>query len=181
MSQQTLTAFFDSRSEANTAVESLVAAGIMRSHITIVPGNESGATTATSTTTSYDRDRDEGGFWASLKDLFLPDEDRYTYAEGLNRGGVIVTAKVDDSHADRAADILEEHGSVDLDDRETSWRSEGWSGYQGSSTGSALGAAAGMAGSSGYMSGSEAMGSGTTGASGSTTTGLGLTGAGSTS
>jgi uncharacterized protein (TIGR02271 family) len=31
---------------------------------------------------------------------------------------------------ERAADILEEHGSVNMDEREESWRQEGWSGYR---------------------------------------------------
>ena len=33
------------------------------------------------------------GFWASLVDLFMPDEDRHTYTEGLNRGGYLLSAQ----------------------------------------------------------------------------------------
>ena len=33
--------------------------------------------------------RDRGaGFWASLADLFMPDEDRHTYAEGLSAAAI---------------------------------------------------------------------------------------------
>jgi stress response protein YsnF len=84
-------------------------------------------------TTGYDHTRDEGGFWASLKDAFMPEEDRYTYSEGLSRGGTLLTVSADAAHVDTAMNILEEHGSVDLDEREATWRKEGWSGYQAGS------------------------------------------------
>ena len=72
------------------------------------------------------------GFWASLGDLFLPDEDRYTYAEAIHRGDIMVSATVDAAHTKRAEDILEKYGTVNIDEREASWRKEGWSGYSGS-------------------------------------------------
>ncbi len=33
------------------------------------------------------------GFLAALKDMFMPEEDRYSYAEGLRRGGYLVSVK----------------------------------------------------------------------------------------
>ncbi len=51
-----------------------------------------------------------------------------TYTEGLRRGGTLLTAHVDEAHVDRAIEILEQHGSIDLEERETSWRGEGWTG-----------------------------------------------------
>ena len=125
---QTITAMFDTRTAAQNAVEKLVAAGIARSAIRVLP--EAEGSTYTKTGTSYDHGRDEGGFWAGLKDLFIPEEDRYTYSEAMSRGGNMVTVTVDDTHLTRAMDILEEEGSVDLDEREASWKQEGWTGYQ---------------------------------------------------
>ena len=57
------------------------------------------------------------GFWASLADLFLTDDDRSVYAEGLRRGGYLVTVSgyAFDLH-DRALDILDDEGSIDLDE-----------------------------------------------------------------
>lgn len=68
------------------------------------------------------------GFWASLADLFLTDDDRSVYAEGLRRGGYLVTVSgyAFDLH-DRALDILDDEGSIDLDERAKAWESEGWS------------------------------------------------------
>ncbi len=76
-----------------------------------------------------DYHKDEGGFWGSLKDFFMPEEDRYAYSEGLSRGGTLLTASVEPTQTETAYDILEQHGSVDLDQRESTWRKEGWSGY----------------------------------------------------
>lgn len=77
---------FDSRAEAQHALERLIAAGIPLSRIRMV----SGETTGSSMTTTGGAD-DNKGFWDSLGDFFFPDEDRYTYAEGLSRGGYLVT------------------------------------------------------------------------------------------
>jgi len=128
---QTITAMYDDQAQAQAAMSKLIAAGFQQSSIRLTAG-------ATPTTTqvagSYDHTRDEGGFWASLKEAFMPEEDRYTYSEGLSRGSTLLTATVDDSRVDAAMDILEEHGSVNLDEREATWRKEGWSGYGGGTT-----------------------------------------------
>ena len=70
-----------------------------------------------------------GGFLNSLKNMFVPDEDRHSYNEGIRRGGSLLYADVDEDDVDRAIQILEETSSVDMDEREQSWKSEGWAGY----------------------------------------------------
>lgn len=147
--KQTITALFDSRSEAMAAVDELVSAGIPRTSIRINPETETVATTGS----TYDTTRDDKGFWASLGDLFVPDDDRATYAEAMHRGSIMVAVTVDQTHAETAESILEQHGTVDLDEREASWKSEGWSatapavatsastlGVAGSTTGSTMNA-----------------------------------------
>jgi uncharacterized protein (TIGR02271 family) len=118
-----ITAFFDSRTDAEEAVTRLEGMGIARGGIRIVPGNE--RDTETSGTSSR---QEPQGFWASLSDLFLPDEDRHVYAEGLNRGGYLVSLHVSDAEYERALDILDDEGTIDIDERAASWRSEGWTG-----------------------------------------------------
>lgn len=125
--QHTVTALFDKRSEAMQAVEELVRAGIQRSAVRISP--ESDVSTSSASRTSYDVSRDEKGFWASLGDLFMPDEDRYTYAEAMNRGSTMVSVSVDQTNAEMAEDVLEKYGTVNVDEREATWRKEGWQGY----------------------------------------------------
>jgi len=124
---RTITAFFDSRSDADEAVTRLIAAGIDRDRVQLVPGAE----------------RDTGnpsypesgtGFWEALKDMFLPEEDRYTYAEGLRRGGYLITVQATDDEYERALDILDDEGTIDLDQRQDAWRAEGWTGYSAGTT-----------------------------------------------
>lgn len=121
-----ISAMFDSQTEAQRSVDRLVAAGIPDAHIRQVSGSDATATRAA----TDDRDK---GFWDSLSDFFFPDEDRYTYAEGLSRGGYLVTVTgLTGTEYDTALDILDDEGSINLDERAESWRSEGWGGYEAS-------------------------------------------------
>jgi hypothetical protein len=101
-------------------VNELIKAGIPRTSIRMTPESDTASTTPPPT--SYDTSRDEKGFWASLKDMFIPEDDRHTYAEAMHRGSIMVGATVDEAHAARAEDILEQYGTVDRDLR--AWR--GW-------------------------------------------------------
>jgi uncharacterized protein (TIGR02271 family) len=121
---RTITAFFDSRNDAEDAVEELVSAGIPRTDIRLIPGQEG------SRASTYGN-QTEGGFWDTLKDLFLPDEDRYSYAEGLRRGGFLVTVTAGEQTYASALEILDRDGTIDIGEREATWRSEGWGGYAG--------------------------------------------------
>ena len=141
MATRTLTAMFKTRGEAQRAEQALTSElGLDRSMLQTSPGTDA-------TDAGYDpaRPYEEKGFFASLKDLMLPEEDRYAYAEGMRRGAVLLNAKVDESQLDRASDILEHAGAVDLDAQETEWRKSGWTGYNASAHGNMRGATAGTA------------------------------------
>ena len=125
---QTITAMYDDHADALAAQAKLITLGIPAGSIKILTGTQTTATTTA--TTSHD-----GGMWGSLKDFFMPEEDRYAYNEGLNRGGTMLSATVEDAHTEKAYDILEEQGSVNLDEREATWRKEGWTGYTGATAG----------------------------------------------
>ncbi|HEX8417685.1 MAG TPA: YsnF/AvaK domain-containing protein, partial [Methylobacterium sp.] len=87
-----------------------------------------------------------GGLAGSLTGAGLSEADAHTYAEGIRRGGTLLTVRADDAHSTKVMDILEEHGSVDMDEREQTWRSEGWTGgtsATGATTASTTGAHAG--------------------------------------
>ena len=140
MAQQTIVMHFDSRSDAQKAIEALTQAGVGRSSIRMLPEAETTGYKRTSTTSSYDHQKDEGGFFASLGDMFLPDEDRYAYAEGMSRGGVTLSVTAEEGQIERLSEIAERYGAVDMDEREATWRREGWTGYTG---GTAAGASTG--------------------------------------
>lgn len=125
MMTRTVTAMFSSRAEADRAAQQLASElRLDRAAVRVLP--EAGITDV-----GYDAAQPyrETGFFAALRDLFLPDEDRYGYAEGMRRGGIIVAATVDESQVERASDILENAGALDLDEHEATWRKAGWTGY----------------------------------------------------
>jgi uncharacterized protein (TIGR02271 family) len=129
-----VTAFFDTRSDAEDAIERLADAGVPRDSIRFMPGDERDPPDD-----AGDAARTEPrGLWDSLGDMFLPDEDRGTYAEGLRRGGYLISVHVSDEQYERVIDILDDEGTIDIDERAESWRSEGWAGSSGSSTADVL-------------------------------------------
>ncbi|MGI3899381.1 MAG: DUF2171 domain-containing protein [Janthinobacterium lividum] len=128
-----LTAFFDTKGAAQQAVSDIEGAGVPRHDITMVEG----ATAAAGMTSAPAHE----GFLTSLKDMFMPEEDRYAYAEGLRRGGYLVSVKTGQVDTDRLLDILDRDGAVDMDGRETTWRGEGWKGYQTPAAGKAASSA----------------------------------------
>jgi uncharacterized protein (TIGR02271 family) len=169
MDRRTVTAMFDSRSDAEEAVNDLIEAGFSRDDIRMMPGREadSSRTTGDSSRTtghvhadSYPADGGSG-FWEALSDFFFPDSDRHVYAEGLHRGGFLVAVTTSAANYDQAVDILDDEGTIDLDEREASWRSQGWSGYAGASSGTGM-----VSGTGGGSAGAGSMGSASVGRSG---------------
>jgi uncharacterized protein (TIGR02271 family) len=142
---QTIIAHFDSRSDAQQAVQALTEAGVSQSAIRLLPEAETTSYQRTDERSAYDHTRDEGGFWSSLSDTSLPEEDRYSYAEGMSRGGTTLAVTAEEAQVERVADIVERYGAVDMDERENTWRNEGWVGYTAAS-GTQAGASVGAAG-----------------------------------
>ena len=163
---RTITAFFDSREAAQKATDDLVAAGVPQQHIRLTEGGTASATTETPRATA------DKGIWDELKDLFLPDEDRYAYSEGLSRGGYLLAVRVEEGTYNRAMEILDTDGAVDMDEREAGWRSQGWTGYQAGSTAGLAGAGAADALATPAIGASTSFGTATTGAA---TTGAAMT------
>ena len=67
-----------------------------------------------------------GGLIGLMTDAGIPKSDAHVYAEGVRRGGALVTAQVTDAQAEPAARILREAGAVDAEERRRSYQSEGW-------------------------------------------------------
>jgi uncharacterized protein (TIGR02271 family) len=110
---------YDTRAEAEAARQRLASAvDVDRVRIIEKGGDGSGQ---------------EGGDGSG--NLYLSNEDRHAYDEGLRRGGFLLCADVHDGEdPDRIIRLLEESSSVDLDQRQESWRSEGWTPYAASGT-----------------------------------------------
>ncbi len=67
-----------------------------------------------------------GGIVGGLADLGVPEDDAHTYAEGVRRGGTLVSVKLHESQAAPVTDILERHSPVDVESRGSTWQQSGW-------------------------------------------------------
>ena len=67
-----------------------------------------------------------GGLIGALVGLGIPEEDAQFYAEGVKRGGVLVTVQTNDDRAQDALDIMRRANAVDVDTQRNAWRSSGW-------------------------------------------------------
>ncbi len=122
-SPRSVTAFFDTDDAADHARRDLVAAGVPEGDIRVATGEAALAEPA-----------HPHGFWETLKDFFIPDEDRHLYAEGLRRGGVALSVETDTAAYDRVLEILDRDGAVDMEERSEGWREEGWSAFGGAAS-----------------------------------------------
>lgn len=71
-----------------------------------------------------------GGLFGSLTGAGVDKDDAEVYAEGVRRGGTLVTVRVDDTQAARVEDVLgARSGHVDVAARRTDYQAEGWQRY----------------------------------------------------
>jgi uncharacterized protein (TIGR02271 family) len=71
-----------------------------------------------------------GGLAGALIGLGIPKEEAETYAEAVRRGGHLVIVNAAGEDAAKAADILDRHDPIDIQERAEYWRQSGWQGYQ---------------------------------------------------
>lgn len=125
---RTVTALYDTRQEAEAARQRLSSA-ISIERINII-----------------DKDSGNGGDGRSLNNLYMSNDDRHAYGEGLRRGGFLLCAEVESGEDhDRIISLLEESSSVDLEERQQNWQKEGWAPFSGQTSGQTSGATGGTA------------------------------------
>ena len=129
---KTVTCLYQDQRKASEIVSLLEQAGISRSGINV-----------------YSDASDD--LIDDLENAGVPRSDAHAYAEGVRRGGSVVAVECDDDEVERVIDILDDDGLLDIDEQQTTWRSEGWQGHDTSTSGGMTGglgaAAAGLAGS----------------------------------
>jgi uncharacterized protein (TIGR02271 family) len=145
----TLAAVFDNGGDADRAKTALITAGFDRNavRITADPGTSAGA--GTGGTATQKASDDGGGITSSIMDFFSDmfggNDDKQVYSEAVNRGKVVLTLEADtDDQIDRATDIIEGFGPLDIDDQQSEWRAGGWSGGMPMHSGSGMGSSSGM-------------------------------------
>ena len=70
-----------------------------------------------------------GGLLGALANAGVPEGEAHVYAEGLRRGGTLVSVRAEESRADSVGAILGNASGVDLDRRRADYLAEGWRGF----------------------------------------------------
>lgn len=128
----TVVGVYDSYAQAQNAMNELLACGFSRDEVQLSPESDRSTTAQTSTTTTHDQ-HGGSGIMNFFRSLFGTDEDRTDrdiYSEAVRRGSCVLTVYADsEEQGDQAADIMNRFNPVDIDERASTWRSEGWTGY----------------------------------------------------
>jgi hypothetical protein len=70
-----------------------------------------------------------GGLLGALTDMGVHEEQAQYYAEGVRRGGTLLTVRTEDDMASRAVDVMNRHNPIDVRHRANQWREAGWQGF----------------------------------------------------
>jgi hypothetical protein len=73
-----------------------------------------------------------GGLIGAMTSSGVSENDAHVYAEGVRRGGTLVTAKVDDTLAPEAEAILKRSNWVDPAARRVAYNEQGWTRFDDS-------------------------------------------------
>jgi len=125
--QHTLVAVFDNRSDAQSAMDELLASGFTRDNVYVssadLTGTSSYASSTTDTTATTGTTHEEG-IGASIKhffeNLFGSDNDEHVtrYSNVVTSGQHVLTlTTTSEPDVERAADVIERFGPIDIDER----------------------------------------------------------------
>ncbi|MCL4264532.1 MAG: hypothetical protein KJ069_15015 [Anaerolineae bacterium] len=70
-----------------------------------------------------------GGIVGALIDLGIDEDHAGYYAEGVRRGGTLVTVHVEENRAGWVTEVLDRYGPVDMEGRVETWHDQGWTAY----------------------------------------------------
>jgi hypothetical protein len=122
--QHTLVAVFDNRSDAQNAMDELLASGFTRTDVNVSSADVTGQADSLTGDTMRTDEPHEEGIAASIKHfftgLFGSDSDEHVsrYSDVVSRGHHVLTLVTQsEPEVERAADIIERFGPVDLDER----------------------------------------------------------------
>lgn len=94
---------FDRLQDAERAVDVLLNRGFVKDEIDIITD-------------------DQGELVAALANMGVPGDDAHLYAEGVSRGGALVTVQASDARKAAAEEILTAASAVNVRERRTEWR-----------------------------------------------------------
>lgn len=120
-STRTVVGVFNDRSTAQSVVEQLVNSGFDRSKIDVQSGDSYASDAARGNTglSGEMRDHSGGGISGFFRRMFGDDTSHNysSYDDAVQRGSAVVCVTTDESNVDRAADILDQAGAIDVDEQ----------------------------------------------------------------
>jgi len=127
----TVVGVYDSYAQAQQAMNALLACGFSRDEVQL--SSASDRTTAGQGKITTDEQSSGSGIGNFFRNLFGMDDDptdRDVYSEAVRRGSCVLTVNADSAEgADKAVDVMNQFNPVDIDDRSSYWKNQGWSGY----------------------------------------------------
>jgi uncharacterized protein (TIGR02271 family) len=124
---QTLVGYFDTRMQAQDAIDRLAAAGFPAGSASLSNESVSDASTPTSDLAVRTEANNDSGVLGGIRNFFGDvfgdsHEHMSQYEEGVQRGGCVVKVSVtSDDQLERATDILENAGAADIEERASQW------------------------------------------------------------
>lgn len=126
--QHTLIAVFDNRSDAQKALEELVSSGFTRGQARLSEGDPgAAASTASGTGAAGGDGKFLGGIRHFFSDIFGTErhETARMYSEAVARGHYVLTLTADSvKEVERAADLVERFGPIDIDEHAQQWAAD---------------------------------------------------------
>ncbi len=132
----TLVGIFDDFAAAQKAVQALTQAGVKQTDISLARNEPAGkgyttygGAKSTDLTTGNSIGNKIAGFFDSVFGSDINEDERGVYAESVRRGSTIVTVQADDANAERAVEILNNSGAIDVNRRAEQYRAAGYKKY----------------------------------------------------
>ncbi len=118
----TVVGVFDDYPTAERVIRDLTSNGIPRNAIDI---NSNYMSESAGSTKGSTRER-EGGISGFFSRLFGTEEESGHYAEAVRRGSAVVTVTATEDQLDRAIEIMNQHGAIDIDRRISEYQQTGY-------------------------------------------------------
>ena len=130
----TLVGVYDNYQNAQATLKELLNSGFEIENVRLSPEEESLAARQRALRHDETTQGSHGvmGFFRSLFDSEAAERQQHTdmYSEAVRRGSYLLTIHTNnDEQADSASAIMNRHQPVDIDERVSVWRGDGWSGY----------------------------------------------------
>jgi uncharacterized protein (TIGR02271 family) len=131
---KTVTSLFQSESQASSVVRRLEEAGVSSGDISVFAEGGMDRLWSSGNGTGYDKGLSGPDRLTNyLEHNGVPTRDARAFAEGVRRGHTLIAVRCDDDEVDEVVSILDGNETLDLDEQQRSWRSEGWTGFDAGS------------------------------------------------